>query len=147
MNITFTATNAKELKLKMQDFWAEFNVPGVETDRQLSLVPVGEMAADSQPEKTQKTEPKKRAPKAKAATQFEADTEAADVGLEKEVVETKKAAPTKESVISILKEINDKRGLEAARELLSKFKCSRVSELAPDQYQAFISDCQATLLV
>lgn len=60
------------------------------------------------------------------------------------------SGPTKEQAVAALKEVTDKygaeRGVLMAREILGKYKASRISEVAPEQYDDFIKHCKASLI-
>lgn len=50
---------------------------------------------------------------------------------------------TKEKVYEALKNVSSKYGMEAAKKVLSQFNCARVSEVRPEQFDAFIKSCQS----
>lgn len=58
-----------------------------------------------------------------------------------------KLAPTisKSAATDALVKVNAKLGLVGARDMLQRFGVNRVSDLAPEKYGAFISDCEKSL--
>ena len=66
-------------------------------------------------------------------------------------VEVVEAAPvsdkpiTSEDVLSLLQRLNAEKGMEKAREVLSKYKCRRLSELKPEDYSAFAQSCEEAI--
>jgi len=52
---------------------------------------------------------------------------------------------TVDDVRQHLASVNEKKGLEAARELLGQFSANRISDLKADQYGAFIVACETAV--
>lgn len=57
--------------------------------------------------------------------------------------ETPQSDVTKEQVIQALSEVHEKKGLPMAREILAQAGVSRVSEMKPEKYSAFVNVCRA----
>ena len=143
MIVSFTAETPAEIKKKMHDFLKIFAVDETVDPRQMTLEPQtdGALAVATSPVapvavvETQEVEtaPKKRGRKPK-------DVEIAPAP-KAAVAPDETVEITKDRVVTALKYLNDKKGLEAARNLLSKFDCGRVSELRPDQYGDFFHEC------
>ena len=53
--------------------------------------------------------------------------------------------PEPKEAFDALRELNDQKSMDAARELLAEFKCARITELKPDQRAAFIKRSQEIL--
>lgn len=57
------------------------------------------------------------------------------------------AGNTKEAVHQALQNVNVHCGLPKAREILTKFKVNRISEIKEDQYKAFVEECNAATMM
>jgi hypothetical protein len=51
--------------------------------------------------------------------------------------------PSKEAVYAALQKVADNSGMSVARGILVEFKASRISELAEENFAAFIAKCEA----
>jgi hypothetical protein len=158
MKITFSG-EPQELKIKIMNFLKTFGA--LEDANQLSFDLHSENAETEhfsghskspaknvESAKSSKTEmvyasspAKKRGPKSKKETLPEVEVQ---VEVEDQIAV---APPTKDDCIAALKELNEKRGLDIAREVLTNFNCTRISELQPSQYTAFVGEIKAQLLV
>lgn len=64
----------------------------------------------------------------------------------KEIMEEKDkrdAQITKDDVFQALQDLNIKKGLAKAKEMLTKFNCERISDLETGDFQAFVAECNA----
>lgn len=149
MNLTITANTPQELKEKLVELAVIFGYNPAQ--QELPFPKPTEPKAEQQPEPA-KEEKKTRTRKAKAdepsksEPQAPAETPAQDTDLFGEAdtkAETKKA--TKEDAIAALKKVNEEKGIEVARAVLSEFDCSRVSELKEEHFAEFVEACQVAL--
>lgn len=62
-----------------------------------------------------------------------------------EVIEPPKDKPSRDDATYALREVNNKHGMAKVLELLKLHNVTRVGELKPDQYEAFIASCQAAV--
>lgn len=62
-----------------------------------------------------------------------------------EVIEPEKGKPSRDDATYALQEVNNKHGMVRVLELLKVHNVTRVGELKPDQYEAFIASCQAAV--
>jgi hypothetical protein len=52
---------------------------------------------------------------------------------------------TREAVVDLLSKLNETKGMPKAREVLTKFQASRLSELKPEFYGPFCDECKKAL--
>lgn len=62
-----------------------------------------------------------------------------------EVIEPERGKPSRDDATYALQEVNNKHGMVRVLELLKVHNVTRVGELKPDQYAAFIASCQAAV--
>lgn len=59
---------------------------------------------------------------------------------------TSAPAISKEEVLKHLQQVNEVKGLEAAKKVLAVFNCQRISEIQEAAYPSFIEECKKALL-
>lgn len=104
--------------------------------------------------------PKKTRGKAKAKTPdnsvFEQPARDPEESFETKQHDAKAEEPTsnvaapisnKEAVHQALQQVNVAVGLPKAREILTKFKVNRISEIKEDQFKAFIEECNSAVMM
>lgn len=138
MILTIEAPTAEELKAKVlevaKSFYDEMNgTTAVSLD---STGPAANGAAPAEKEK------RKRRTKVEMAEATAANTTTAAVATEV-APEASKSAKTKADVINALSKVNAEKGMLAAKGVLAKFDCQRISELPETAYAEFVKTCNA----
>lgn len=161
IQITIQAKNAEELRQKIIDLGDVFGVSVSTVTRPRSQDAAQDAEQLTMPEGILNPTPKKtRRPK--GALPVEEAISKANLTAQAIVTEVTKSnpkvqelppveaapettldeAPTKDLVRQALEKFNEEKGLDAARDLLAKFNCRRLSELPVEKYADFISACQ-----
>lgn len=145
MQLVVQAENAQDLKKQVLALAMEFD-SGV-------LANLGGVEIKAQPEEV---EAPKRGRPAKYVVEKEAEVvEAASEAVvekpvEKPAAKNKAVAKepvkvTKQQIVAALQDVNAKKGLAAAKEVLQKFNCARLGEVTEGVYPEFLKACQEVL--
>lgn len=137
MKLTIEAVDVPSLKFQLTEICREFGLSPLPNFSN-SVPALEPELASAEPVK----EPRKRAKKVQPE---EAPAEPTPV---EETPPPAAASSTpvnnlKEQVFSALKKVSTNKGMVTAKELLTKFKCARISELKEDQFPEFIKACEA----
>jgi hypothetical protein len=142
LNLNFQASTAGELLHHIKVFASQL-------ERDLGMDKT--QATEATPEVVE--EPKKEK---KASAKKPKDTPSVDaefkVGAEAPAVdESVKAEVTKEHVVEAAQKLSSSKNMDAAREVLGKFKnaagepCRRISDVQPADFAAFVEACEKAL--
>lgn len=155
MNITFTAETPSELKGKLIAFLEAFDASFTYKDPRQMSFPSEQLGHSAKSGATPSLEaeeapaspaPSKRGRKPKAQNTAAQSTasETAVIETEEETVEPK-IEFTRDLMVEKLKQVNAAMGIATARELLTQFGASRVSDIDPSEFVAFYHACEAAI--
>jgi archaellum component FlaD/FlaE len=144
LTVKVQGSDVNELARNLQIMAAQFST----TVEPAPAVAVADSSGPVEVVEEPKKEKKTRASKAKETpveTEFTVGAEAPTVS------EAVKAEVTKEHVVEAAQKLSSSKNMDAAREVLGKFKnaagepCRRISDVRPEDFAAFVSECEKAL--
>lgn len=160
MILTIEAATANELCSQLREIVKSF---GIEVDSNqlplpLAIVPNAATAptASTSLDAVESAETQKRKRRTKAEMEADAVAKAASPVVTSIVNPTPPTPSTPlttavvteltiDQVRAALGQVNDVKGTPAARELLTKFSCARISDLKKEKYTTFVEECRAAV--
>lgn len=152
--LTIAGESVEELKQKLKGLAKEF---GLDVSSAQMNLPLPETVSEPNPEKKIRA---KKAEKVAAAETPEVNTSAVSTDAAPAAVSVDPTSGTqpvadapapsvssREAAMAALQELNSKKGLPKAREVLLQFKANRFSELKETDFGGFVDACRKAVLV